>query len=143
VLFHFFYLHIEMMWTVCSGVTVEKAVTTVLLCQETTYQYGSHNRDILPQNCISHRQLDDAHHPLVYQLRVMNGMIGVECLDSIWHEWSRVLMLCIMLLISFLLLLFASFYCCILFFYTPGSKDPRGYYYYYFFNTPGSIDPRG
>ena len=83
------------MRTVCSGLLAERAVTTVLQCWETVYD--SHNKDTLLQNCINRRLHDVAHHQWIYQLRVMNGMIGVIMLGH-WilfgMNWFRVLVLC-------------------------------------------------
>jgi len=68
-----------MIWTVCTDLTVERAVVIVVRCQET--MYDSHNSSILPQNCINHQLRINDHHLLVYYLRAMNGMIGDDCLD--------------------------------------------------------------
>jgi len=63
---------IRMIWTVCTDLMVQRAVFLAI--------HDRHNRDILPQSCISHRLLADDHHLLMYYTRATNGMIGVGCL---------------------------------------------------------------
>jgi len=66
-----------MILTVCTDITVQRALVMVVRCRETAY--ASHSKDILSRNCISHRRPVDDHHLQIYYLRAMNGMIGVGC----------------------------------------------------------------